>query len=563
MTYLTPAAIRRGPHLVNMTAIPSKHDPAALRLMEMMPYIDRFELKEGAAHPKEDWIYGGGFLGYRNPKCVKDGCDPVRADGTWYHTPPTTVALTDWGTGGWNGDRTFVVLYDTTYNALRVTTSKVAIFSRKDDIMWKTWFHAPTVLRRMLIAYQTLILVPWETSNKEDGWGVDMETIKTLLRKHGWPDSFDPDQFNAEFTRAKHLPSKHGPAALQHALIQELEHDEDWEGGERFAGRVRRRKQTTKSLGAQLAKEKDYQEKWALKFRLQSNRWSLEREEAALAAAKQEVARLCPDDVCTPPEEIILWEFHSLEKGYNEAQRATSAEKMCKYDLEELEGWVPFDPVRYDNCLTRLKREANWLELAYNQTKAEALEHCAETGHTLFPQLSLEELVEEQTEKFEADIAGLQTQSMVMGAWLETVPEDAEGARNLFEMESSAVANAPWYLRERIGWMKEMLNGSEESKKGRISVQSRRTGSHSLVLGYNTRSIEPTPDSVDDDFALHIGAARSAFCQCIAARSSSDEFQSVGADDPGECAGRAKGQQGRGQSCRAHGERSREDECGE
>lgn len=44
MTFIPPSAIKRGPHQINVTAIPCERTPAVIRLMEIMPYVDRIHV---------------------------------------------------------------------------------------------------------------------------------------------------------------------------------------------------------------------------------------------------------------------------------------------------------------------------------------------------------------------------------------------------------------------------------------------------------------------------------------------------------------------------------------
>jgi hypothetical protein len=234
MTFIPHSAIKRGPHVINTTLIPCARDPAVLRLMGIMPYIDIVEVKDGEDSYRTDWLFGGEFIDYRYPDDVKGSCNPLRSAGP--EASPNEVALTSFGTGGWNGDRTWVLLYDTVLNTLRVFNgewfimlwdedqpgrhdtdySRIGIFSHsvrrplslvhRDVLFWEEAFHAPTLLWRILDAYQSLKWTPWETSNREGGYGASNTVIKDLLRKNGWPGAFDPDQFNADLIRAQHAP---------------------------------------------------------------------------------------------------------------------------------------------------------------------------------------------------------------------------------------------------------------------------------------------------------------------------------------------------------------------
>jgi hypothetical protein len=487
MTFIPATAIKRGPHKINATAIPCKRNSAALQLMEIMPYVDRIELMDGEDMYRTDWLYGGEFIDYRRPDHLIDGCDPLRSENTWFSMTPNMVALTSWGTGGWNGDRTHVLLYDTTLNAIRVydgeewiqlnheddpsedyydytgvglfnhgTAAKLAALSI-DNWEWRSWFDAPALLRRMLATYRSLAWTPWQTSNKEEGWGVSPNLTKELLRKNGWPETFDPDQFNADFIRATHIPSGRGPAEDVYNTIEELEGNSQEEGRYHDIGRIGITKQSIEQMERSIAKENDEQQLWYWVFRAQLDRWRLEQHEADLEIAKKEIERLCPDGVCVKKEDLILWEFYSLEKEYDMAQRASPPEKTCAGDLMDIIDWAPPNPQRYTNCVAKRQREAHWLHLAYTQCKAEALAHCAEAGCTLLPQPTLEDRARTKIKDMESQITRVKAKALVMYDWLPTLPVHAEKARTALERDMSAVANWPWNLEETIEWYKKQL----------------------------------------------------------------------------------------------------------
>jgi hypothetical protein len=324
MTFIPATAIKRGPHYINNTAIPCKRDPAALRLMEIMPYVDRVEVEEEDEVQRTDWLYGGEFADYRREDLLVEGCDPIKAQNTFWSITPAIVALTSWGTGGWNNDNTHVLLYDIESNAIKVWHGEDWIRFREGDVkrvsqyyegsitsLFKdgvqipsagklgrdldliSWFDAPWLLRRILDAYQTLAWTPWETSNREEGWGINVTIIPELLRKNGWPARFDGDQFNADFIRARHAPSGKGPAEAVYERIEDLEGSttNDPLG---IGGDINMHKHNIKSYEMQAQNAKDEQERWFLTFRAQSHRWRLQRAEDELIAAKQEAERLCP-----------------------------------------------------------------------------------------------------------------------------------------------------------------------------------------------------------------------------------------------------------------------------
>ncbi|KAJ4993409.1 hypothetical protein SVAN01_00957 [Stagonosporopsis vannaccii] len=223
-TFIPHNAITRGPHVINKTAISCNPDASVLRLIELLPYVDLSLVKE------PDWIDGGYFTDYRNPQHLAELCDPLRGESIGWtdYMEPTDVALTNWGTGGWNSDRTWVMIYNTGRDSIRIFDGELWVERRTAERdfgveMNKWWFEehgqfvwdrengAPHVLRAIANNYKSLRWTPWGTSNREDGFGVPPDIIKTLLQRNGWPDGFNPTQFNVDFIRAKHMPRTRGP----------------------------------------------------------------------------------------------------------------------------------------------------------------------------------------------------------------------------------------------------------------------------------------------------------------------------------------------------------------
>ncbi|KAH7071103.1 hypothetical protein BKA63DRAFT_517337 [Paraphoma chrysanthemicola] len=488
MTYLPDAIIRRGPHHINTTGIPCKREPAVLRLMELMPYVEVLELPESIEYRKDVWIHGAVFVDYRLGRQLEYSCDPIEAG---YHARPTTLALSGWGN---NLDQTsFVMLYDTKYNSISVYTgdryvslhdtdipgakyddhsgiglfnhsarSSLAAVSSKQEIDWKTWLHAPTFLRRILQAYHSLNWTPWQTSNM-GGYGVSDDIIKSLLRRNGWPDSFDPDQFNADFIRAKHAPSQYGPAKSAHDIVEELEPSD--RESRYYGDTIKGIKERVQGFESKIAQANDYQERWAHKISHQLACWRLDRALARLAAAKADIARICPNALCVDPADLILWEFHSLEKEYLSAQRGPSIEAQCENEQYDTQHYADPSPKRMVICHARRRRETKWFEMAYTQSRTAALARCAQTGASLIPQPTLEQVAEEKIAELEAYIADSHARAAIMDEYFPNIPKDAEKALMYFEMEHSAAVNGPWYARERIEWVREQLGEDDESRR--------------------------------------------------------------------------------------------------
>jgi hypothetical protein len=495
MTFIPASAIKRGPHYINTTAFPCDHDQSVLRVMELMPYVDHIEVEEDPINGKRtlrtDWLYGGEFVNYRTPLEMEESCDPLRG---WSEPHATWYAVTSWGSGGWNGDRTNVLVYDTSINAIAVwegedwvhmidedepwkgrgsyydytgiglfnhSISRPLVVLPRTGFEWKHWADAPTVLRRILHAYQTLAWTPWETSNREDGWGIPVEDIRALLQKHGWPDEFEPDNFNAAFIRAKHSAiTTHGPAEAVHKQIIELEGEPDLLGAGAIYGSYEQ------LISFQAQKREDKNEEWFWTYRTQVTRWTLDRQQADLELAKQEFDRLCPDSVCVKPGEAVLWELYSVEKEYMKMQRSTPVEEQCS---TELWSWKVDDGVNVTetmqrSCVANRQRTRDWTRLAYEQAQADALTYSERTGCELIPRPTLEQLVHERIAKLERDIDLSLARAEAMEAWLPTLPEDAEKARRYFAMDLSGYVNGPHYLREEMEWFEKELEGGQDGK---------------------------------------------------------------------------------------------------
>ncbi|KAF1847873.1 uncharacterized protein K460DRAFT_352940 [Cucurbitaria berberidis CBS 394.84] len=488
MTFIPHTSIKRGPHEINMTAIRCKRDPTVLRLMEILPYVDSSQIQE------PDWLFGGHFMDYRRQDHLEEGCDPLRASEYWDYMTPHTLALTNWGTGGWNGDRTWVLMYDTIRHAIKVyegekwiaqTTdlelndddvSGISIFGAgieadksiwaRNDYQWAEWFDASILLDRLKVAYQTAAWSPWETSHRETGWGVDSGAIINLLHKNGWPQSFNSDQFNVDFIRARNAPSRRGDAEDAFKRIEELQGTVQSDHSPMDPGQIVHTKARLAQLEDQVAKALDEDEKWLSKWRVQQKKWDLERDEADLEEAKQEVQRLCPGHVCYKDEDIILYEFRALEKEYEKAKHDKNIPTKCQKQVENLPDWVPPDTDRLHNCITQLKLEKYWLYLAYSQSKSEALEHCTKTNATLLPSDTLQHHVKVAIAKLERDIARDEDRMWKMVAWEHNLPAHATKAIEDFRIWESAVANGRWYGRDRIEWFEEQF--AEGGDKGRL-----------------------------------------------------------------------------------------------
>lgn len=489
MTFIPHTAIKRGPHVINTTLIPCKHDSSVLRLMELLPYVDTFRIRN------EDWIYGGQFLDYRRPDHLQESCSPLHASSPQSYMTPNTLALTTWERIGWpwSSEDMLALLYDTSRNDLRVFDGKDWITqdaqsnqhggrfsgllggmnekralqntnkqSSSEDRM--VWFDAPTLLRQIIQAAVTLSWTPWDTHQHKSKSGIELSVIRYLLLKNGWPLSFDSDQFNVDFIRAQHRPSSHGDAQAAHKRIEELEGKAATEDAPEELGYIYHAKDRLSQRQQALEEATDDGERWLFKWRVQESQWSLENQEAELSAAKQEAAKLCPHGVCLKTEDIILWESKSLRREWETVQYLNQTEK-CKPTLDES---APPHADRYENCLAQLDQEKLWLFLAYTQSNAEATQHCIATSCTPLPFLTLEERARAKIAELEHEIALNEIEIWKMVAWRETIPEYATQALQEFAMKDSAVVNRPWYIRDEIEWIEGQLkDGGDKYKLAR------------------------------------------------------------------------------------------------
>ncbi|KAF2826697.1 hypothetical protein CC86DRAFT_369887 [Ophiobolus disseminans] len=496
MTFIPPTAIKRGPHHINITDERCEYNAASIRLMELLPYIDQNEVMEKDNVYRTQWLFGSDFIDYREPYHRQGARGRFYSGDEWYQLDSSAVALTLWRQGTWRRQGTWILSYNTEWNSMSVFEGEdyIALFNEdkpggydgdytgigifnhsqkkplaarslpQDHVDWAMCFDAPTLLRRILEAYQSLAWTPWETSDRKEGWGVNVTIIKDLLRNNGWLDTFDPDQFNVDFIRAKHASSRYGPAQAAHATLDDLEGHID-HSGHQVRGKIENEKLGIANFEARLHSYPE-QEYWHHIFLIQRDTWRLEVLEAQLATAKAEIQRLCPNGECVKPGDEILWEFHSIETEYQKTQRATPLEKQCESDARGLIVWTePTPPGVVESCITNRRRVARWLALAYNQTKAEALRHCAATGCTLLPQPTLEDRVKAVIADFEAEIVSERARGAKWYEWLPNLPEYATMARMYHEMEASAAVNRPWSVRERIEWVEGMMGKEEDRRK--------------------------------------------------------------------------------------------------
>lgn len=448
-TFIPHNAITRGPHNINTTAIACKPSAAVLRLIELLPYVDISLIQE------PDWIYGGHFMDYRNPKHLAELCDPLRGQfiGWTDYMAPSDVALTNWGTGGWNNDATWVFLYNTERESIRIYQAELWVgrhqakrefgrgmedwwFEESGELEWDRHDGAPHVLRAIADNFKHVHWSPWGTSNRENGFGAPYTVIETLLKRNGWPHAFNSRQFNADLIRAKHKPSGKGYAAAALKRVDELagfnrsiaDGEYTWIDSDKgliawTEERVLRERQAYEA-------EVDDAERELKKYQYISATWLIEDYREELEEARQEVARLCPDNVCVAEAEMILWEYLALQVTQEEVQLSNPTQD-CECDLKIQPS---SDPYWLEKCIANKATERLWLDLAIEQSHEEALAHCSNTGYQLLPFSDVyaraRDKMEEYVRKIERSVA---YRERVKADYLPDRP--AAGARAIAQME--------------------------------------------------------------------------------------------------------------------------------
>ncbi|KAF1363691.1 hypothetical protein EJ07DRAFT_173591 [Lizonia empirigonia] len=253
-TFIPHNAVQQGPHHISTTAPPCRPSAAVLRLVKLLPYVDSSLVHE------PDWLYGRHFMDYRNPDHLAELCHPLRGQSIGWtdYMAPSDVALTNWGTGGWNNDRTWVLIYNTERDSIRIFNAEEWLHreSAQDEFgaeMNAWWFEdsewiwdrpdgAPLVLPAIANNYLSLKRTPWETSNREpshgladrhtvnkvDPFGLENDYLKQTLKRSGWPHTFDPVEFNAEVISAQHAPRSQNMAEAIQARIDSIVSAKNW-----------------------------------------------------------------------------------------------------------------------------------------------------------------------------------------------------------------------------------------------------------------------------------------------------------------------------------------------
>lgn len=120
----------------------------------------------------------------------------------------------------------------------------------------------------------------------------------------------------------------------------------------------------------------DVDERTSAEYVMKKETWNLERLAQDLDDAKLKVNRLCPGGVCVAKEDSVLWEFRSIERDRNYAER------MLKEEQDRFtSGDISPEAVEHrKNRLARKEREFGWIQMAYDQSKTDMLKHCERAG---------------------------------------------------------------------------------------------------------------------------------------------------------------------------------------
>jgi hypothetical protein len=448
--------------------------------MELLPYVDVTQVQE------PDVLDRVFFMDYRTVKDLKYGCDPLLEGPFHDYMTPDTIALTRSGASDRNFDNARTMMYYAEKNAIRVHDGEMFIANYEDRMGkyddWSgvgifsvgvqatkglfhqdflEWFDAPSLLTRFRDAYQTGKSSPWETSFPDgDGWRVDGKNITALLRKNGWPDSFNADQFRVDLIRAQNKPSGLGYAEVAFKSLDDLQGNEVKHPEFPHNGEIAGARRFLISLEKDLERSKNSKERLRLAWVIHCAKREIERYETELLAAKKDIQRLCPNDTCIAPQDMILWEYRAIEKEYTKAQAAANTTVQCQRKMNDLPTWAPPDSHRFNNCIARLDLEQHWLNLAYHQTQSEARAHCARTNISLLPPDTLELRATAQIAAIERRRAQLDEESRELLVWLEDM--------DVSEMEKKALWE--WRPRGGGGFLTLRLRISER-RWGRMEIR--------------------------------------------------------------------------------------------
>ncbi|KAI4949383.1 hypothetical protein J4E91_005122 [Alternaria rosae] len=503
-SFIPHDSIKRGPHQINSTASPCRRDPADLRLMEILPYVETTLLDD------DSWLWGGTFVDYRKDKFLRYGCDPSEADeDPSYLMRPGTVHLTNGGRDGWDLYRSWKLQYDTRKNAIRVyegeewiayqpqvngclfqfrdpyrnekyrsgrkwkdtpvfegSNSTGSLLVNRHSRGWTRWTDAPTFLRRIRDAYRSTAWTPWVAANPADRRVLQPShnITSSLLIRNGWPEKLDIDQFRADFIRARHKPSARGWAegAFQH--IKTHQDDPDDPFNIYYHKRALQRRQGHEFFGATEKYTGDLSSGgalWSMMMEAERVKNKIDQHDKDYEEGKRQIQRLCTDGICVEEEDLILWEFRELEKTHTKAQLEHDTKTLCERRALELERFHDkhLSSDQHASCVTQLNLERHWLELAYQQSRADAIAQCARSNKDLLPPASFETLASIRIADYESSIASYDSIPALIDAWQERNKAPESTIETLYENYHSAKAHDARYYGSRIEEIKKALSG--------------------------------------------------------------------------------------------------------
>jgi hypothetical protein len=449
MRYIPETAIKRGPHKIVPPSLPAniERDPVVYELMKFLPYVDVDEI-DGDETP---WLYGGGFLDYRWEEMLRDNWDPLNADGR--HMTPTLVALTSMG------NKQSVLFYDVkdhtvhvfdidfqlTYaldlKELAMPYERLGFYRPKEAEGYTPQYDASIALRRLLHLFKEAQLIPWGA--QLGGFVAEKDiAIKKMLRHNGWPNNFNPDQFNADRIRYEAKPTGKKGAGWVESTIEMVETLEGSELG--GLGLIKRTEEQIARLQKQLLTEADVDTRWTLDWNVKESTWYLQDHHRALAEAKRKIDRLCPGGICVE-EDRILWEFHNIERAY------VSDTEGLQRERENFSRCTDQDSMqRKRNYLTWMDQKHNWRTLAYEQCRAEMLAYCEKTGCQPLPSDSHCGRTPQNNEDLRSQIVKAQDLLNLIKEWEAQIPEEAAQAKSNAQSAILNVENGINLVQQRL-----------------------------------------------------------------------------------------------------------------
>ncbi|KAI5361059.1 hypothetical protein Slin14017_G092340 [Septoria linicola] len=318
MRYLDPLGIDTGPHEIDLDYCRQQNiGDSIVYLYQILPYINVSE----AGQP--GFVFGGQFSDFRDNDCIELSRDPLysgwescRSD--CYSEDPSDQNLpyvAPWATRlTAMGNHEAVIFYDARADTVRVVDQlddasrdpalkEVRTPSRR-SMNRNAIDHIPSrpaadFLRDMVLWYQNLDLIPGDDiDNGIQAWEYD--AMKALYQQAGWSDAFDGDAFEVSLARfqARDL-AKHD---MNQPLDQMQSHKRQVDSARYMIAKFQEHLETSV----------DEDDAWFARLDL----WRWERDLAdsleRLSQAEIDAKRLCPDEVCVKPVQLLSLEIENL-----------------------------------------------------------------------------------------------------------------------------------------------------------------------------------------------------------------------------------------------------------